>query len=84
MAPDDDQEYVQVVRTIRFKARLSQAELAKHLCVSARTVQRWESGVTAPPPGWMAHLRWLLSDHGQGVLKAATLASGATLSNRIV
>lgn len=43
------------VRQARAKARMTQVQLAECLGVTARTVQRWESGASRMP-----HAAWLI------------------------
>lgn len=50
---------VQMLRAVRVKHHWSQAEMARQLNVSRRTIQHWECG-REPPTYLMAALRELL------------------------
>lgn len=57
-----EQEVTYDVRTARARLGLSQTALAQHLRVSARTINRWETGRTVPHEIYKSRIQALLAD----------------------
>lgn len=64
------------IRSLREEYGLTQAMLAKRLCVSRSTVNAWELGIAVPPAALIVKLSKLFqvsSDHLLGIDSTATL-----------
>ena len=53
----------EAIKNMRIKALMSQEDLAKLLCVSVGTINRWENGKTRPTITSMNHIKAFCIDN---------------------